>query len=374
MRSFLLDEELAGSIATAPVVKHGDPSRPGYALLHPTGRHSITAQRDRVANALRTGGAMGLGWPAPPELKDAFDAAVGGPTSYYDMNPDGLIQSSPDMRALHFRALRFAVDSGMPGDDSPHGGKSSARIYAEAMVNRARMVRGQKDNAREAKTEGTYDSAVRAVQDVRKNGAVCVAVTSDAAERIFRDGRVKTQFEVGDSNGVLDPDYRAVQETAAFDHHPATPVRTVYGYVASRRVGIDVPTQGPAQYGQVRLELRPSARSMTSMTAGDSLGLNSTPVPMTGRVGERAAHAATGRVKIPQVSINVGRDLADIGPSEWSTQPGAYFEAQIHGTVTVDMIRRVHWGHVLPPSPSLRARLDAAGVEFVEYDPYDYEY
>lgn len=376
-----LDALDAESIAEYDAVrKHGDPSRPGYAQLHPTGRHSVTSQKDRVANALRTGEAMGLGWPCPPEIKAAFDQAVKDADTEYDMNPAGARMFRASHDALHDEARRFAIEAGMPGDDAPHGDMSSADIYADAIVNRARMVRRQQDAYQSDEDNDVDDAGSATLLDVRKGGVVLVAVHPDTALQIVADGRIKTQFETGGSNGALDPDYRAVQETAVFDHHPASPVRTVYGYVASEDMGIDPRTAGPSQYGEARLEMVPSVRAVSSMTAGDTLGYNSTPIPMTGEIpdGDRGVHAAMGRVNIPGYSRDVNEELRYQSVDEWTQEQDNYFEAQIHADVTTEMIAKVHWPRRLydssMPSDRARALFEAEGIEFEEYDPDDYAY
>lgn len=46
MSEFLLLDEIGGSLCAEPVAKHGDPSRPGYAALHPHSHAAGAATRD----------------------------------------------------------------------------------------------------------------------------------------------------------------------------------------------------------------------------------------------------------------------------------------------------------------------------------------
>jgi hypothetical protein len=99
-------------------------------------------------------------------------------------------------------------------------------------------------------------------------GAVGVGVT----------GRVKNQFEVGDSSGLYDPFIRTEVEDELFGVPPHTPARgrPVYGYMAQATGGdarrSEVEEHLGDLYGNVALRLRPERIAHRStVTYGDSL-------------------------------------------------------------------------------------------------------
>jgi hypothetical protein len=100
-------------------------------------------------------------------------------------------------------------------------------------------------------------------------------------ESIIKDGRLKTQFESGSSNGVFDQTYRAQKEAKLFGVPETAEAasRPVYGYVSSNADGL-VPFNSVSHYGRVALKLKPHKRPGTTITGGDSLFTHYKPTPM----------------------------------------------------------------------------------------------
>lgn len=164
-------------------------------------------------------------------------------------------------------------------------------------------------------------------------------VPAEVLPDIFADGRLKNQYETGTSKGNLDPRMRMDAETTVFNLERGDPVQEfpIYGFIHTDRVGND-----PVRYGDVRIEFKDSVKSRTTVTVGDSLGNmldgNVAPSPVSRAYKDRACWDGT---------LNL-LHLATGNPERVS-----YFEAQIHGGVTLDDIKRV----VLPPFHNLSSEV-----------------
>ncbi|HLD17455.1 MAG TPA: hypothetical protein VJB99_00060 [Patescibacteria group bacterium] len=95
------------------------------------------------------------------------------------------------------------------------------------------------------------------------------------------DGRFKNQFEIGRSDGLLDPTYRAEQEEKMFDFPPyssGAAMRPIYGYFSDDKHGIInedgriPPPNRVCQYGAVTVKLKKErVLERTTVTFHDSL-------------------------------------------------------------------------------------------------------
>jgi hypothetical protein len=186
-----------------------------------------------------------------------------------------------------------------------------------------------------ASSDAFHTGLAPPVNAVRRDGRVAVAVTPITMLDILEgDGRFKTQFEIGGSGGYYDPDLRAGYEAAMFGLHPNVSVekRTIYGYVFTPGM---VDSTGVEQYGGIRVVLKDSVRDRTTMTVGDSLGTGAVaPVSMNGPdVGDKEAYMASSTM------ANTMHIVVDEGPEE--LQDFDYFEAQIHGGVTLADVEEI---------------------------------
>lgn len=165
-------------------------------------------------------------------------------------------------------------------------------------------------------------------------------------EGILADGRVKSQFEVGYSRGLFNPDFRAQEEAAMFgyarDLDPSK--RPIYGYLSATSESGSV-----THYGDVVLRLRDEVRGRTTFTLADSLGSAGTGEAMAPAPLLEPTRLAT---RMPGGGDPV-RHLLAAGPERVAAgDAGAiellrsrivdgYAEAQIHGGLAVDDIVEV---------------------------------
>lgn len=298
-----------------PVVKHGDPSRPGYAQQHPNSRGGGTRDvSGLLQEAKEQGGRMEIGWPVPPELRDRFDGVV---------EEDDATGREALGKALIEQAKGYALLQGLRGDD--------VKLFAEAMYVRAESHARQRQ-AWEKATPEERRGVKEVLDDVRRNGRVCIAADLDSAYEILTTERFASQFETGTSGGLLNPRVRARSETAVQDLHPDVndEHRPIYGYVASDSTHIG--DAGVSQYGSIRFVLHDDVKDRATMTVGDSLNTYAIPVPMTGDISTRQAFEAVDRH--PWASSPPPTDPREVR----AFQQTNYFEAQIHEGVRIDDI------------------------------------
>lgn len=359
MSRYVLLDEIGGSLRTPmprpsltrPVLKHL-PGQHDQKTHGRGGNHGLDPS-EQVARAKETGESMHLPYPYPAELETAWQQA----------EPDPMGRGADDLK---IRAMAYAARVGLPieTDADEYVYASAIEVYGDAIIRR-RMAARVQQQAWDDMTEAERTALVMRVREVRDTGTVCIAVPYDATHDILSDGRFMSQFEVGDSGGAYDPDMRAMQETAVFDHHPhvVPAARPIYGYVAPDG---KVTANGVSQYGETRFVLKPDVATRTTMTVGDSLNTHATPVPMTGDVTARDISNSAARTFFG----DSGQRLATAGISrfvDWD-----YFEAQIHGGVSLDDVLEVH----LPPtslseSRELRRQFGERGIRVVTYDPDD---
>lgn len=191
--------------------------------------------------------------------------------------------------------------------------------------------------------------------------APIVVARQDSAtlRSILDDGRMKTQFETGTSEGSLHPELRAQYERATWgyptDLDPK--LRPVYGFLAPGGVdSIAYERAAVSQYGEINIVLKDSVRDRTSFTVGDSLSgkkaVVPTPVATPGwesfNVTPHTGWRAPG---------GMGRDYASAG-----FQRENYVEAQIHGGVRVEDIAEVVFARGYTPTKETVAALKRAGI------------
>ena len=165
----------------------------------------------------------------------------------------------------------------------------------EALVRACERIRAsglRRDAEWDTTTKADRASHEDATNTFLTSGDVMTATPVGVAVSIIKGERCKSQFETNSSRGMLSPDVRAGQESAMFLVHPglAPSARPTYGYVSAGK-----PTAyGPAQYGEIRFQLRDSVKDRTTITMGDSLGSPAAPIPMGSPVGARRASDSRG--------------------------------------------------------------------------------
>jgi hypothetical protein len=202
--------------------------------------------------------------------------------------------------------------------------------------------------AREQGTPGHPEQVIAAVEANEKkflDGAqVKTNVPFQAFEDIFgsASGRFENQHEVGSSEGIFDPQFRAQVEHNAFsvNSYGSPDEFPKYGYMdnptspnpdfGGKRYG----GSDDAEYGAVQITFKDAVRDRTTVTFGDSLDPmdNKSVLPTPANKPDyRAVQGGLHMMSNPQQRVD------DI--NAWY----GYVEAQIHGPdLTVDDVASVH--------------------------------
>lgn len=265
---------------------------------------------------------------APPPVDDT-------PIVQAEPEPRGL----PDEIARHLEEMHDKMETGaylQPVDSVGGWGR-----YGEGVSAMVRM--GWEDAAKAAgmSVDDAMREGQRILQQTLDDATLSTRRSMNSLGRILDDGRFKSQFETGTSGGALNQEYRAAAETFMFGVPKAQAVteRAIYGYM--RKEGM---SDSASWYGDVLMDLKPAVRSRTTVTWGDSLGLEAQPSPLTAvRATSYNPNAMGGRGALPR-------------PGRFGSP---YTEAQIHGGVTADDILRITFER--DPTPEIIRKVEAAG-------------
>lgn len=256
----------------------------------------------------------------PGPLRPAFDGAVASGAGAMEI--DG---RTPEQEALAVAAEEWAVASGASPDD--------AALFGTVLVRRAKD-QAVRDAAWLGLEQADRERLHASVRELQSTSEICIAAPTRLAADILRSARFLTQFESGESGGALNARVRRVAEAAAFGvpFGAAHGGRPVYGYLATPG---QTAQASVAQYGRVRFVLHSRVRGRTTMTIGDSLNWNACPLPLDAEPTLRDASDAVAR-RPPQ---DMGRVLLARGITGF--QRVAYFEAQVHGGITIADVARI---------------------------------
>jgi hypothetical protein len=168
---------------------------------------------------------------------------------------------------------------------------------------------------------GHVASNQQKLKEILATQPVTLNLTSDDLEKVFKDGRFKSQFETGDSMGAYNPEKRNETEAIVFGYPTRTTSpekRPIYGSIPEfGAAALGRPGEsGTWLYGDTRVVLKDSVRSRTTFTAGDSLGMGWNP----SSVENPRLNGASLTTKKPYVG---------------------YIEAQIHGGVKISDIKEL---------------------------------
>lgn len=169
------------------------------------------------------------------------------------------------------------------------------------------------------------------VKSVLPHAAVKMRIPIDDLMSVIEEGGLfKNQFDTNDSQGALNPDYRALQELAGFglkivgkggntNGTPNSLTNPKYGYID--HPSLEFNNRTIASYGTVELKMKESIKDRTSFTTADSLGV----------MGETLIPAP---IKSPHALALMPYP---------SAKPGGYhyWEAQIHGKLTIKDVEQV---------------------------------
>jgi len=213
--------------------------------------------------------------------------------------------------------------------------------------------------------DGTEDSQMaRQIEDVTPDAKISVTVPAQKIGAILREGRLKTQFETGRSGGANMPTWRENWEAVMFGYPIGSDpsVRPIYGMVETGGVKPSS-LRGNEQYGTVTLVLKDSVRDRTTFTNGDSLNLNPFHVPVNNPSQSSASRFPTSASFEAEIKQKRAADPSERG----------YYEAQIHGGVSVSDIERVvidtstykdFEQREVQPSAALLKALGKAGIPY----------
>jgi hypothetical protein len=159
-----------------------------------------------------------------------------------------------------------------------------------------------------------------------KSPVVRIRIPSNVLGSILNDGRLKAQGETGTSMGMLSPNFRRTKEQNMFDL--SEDPKLVYGYLGEEGGGnpFSGKYQMLRQYGDVIIELKPSVLDRTTTTMGDSLLYKTTEV---------------APIRVGDVSSSTDTRLFTAS-EEYERYSPPYFEAQVHGGVSIDDIARIY--------------------------------
>jgi hypothetical protein len=198
-------------------------------------------------------------------------------------------------------------------------------------------------------------------------GKAIPTVAIDQANFIqaIEDGRLKSQYETKTSSGLLSTSTRKTVEAGymgvGVDTKPIN--RPIYGYLTTQDSGTspftsgynsdrwNLDNHGVNQYGNVRLQLKESARANTTYTMVDSLDGYAIGQPLT-------APATKAR-------LVAGGFYTDVTTSHGGMFRETYTEAQIHGGVKMSDIARIGITGNADPGV-IKTALDSAGYSDIE--------
>jgi hypothetical protein len=119
--------------------------------------------------------------------------------------------------------------------------------------------------------EAVEKEVVERLKAAVATNSLCKRTGIHAMETVLAtDGRFKTQFETGRSEGCLSPEHRNNAEVKGMgfaDGKKITPhLRPVYGYIEGAGSNSE-------SYGEIKLVMKDSVKKRTTITCGDSLGM-----------------------------------------------------------------------------------------------------
>lgn len=180
---------------------------------------------------------------------------------------------------------------------------------------------------------GALRSYAQAIHDLIKK-PITVGVDTKVVPKIVDDGRFKSQFETGTSNGSYEPDYRAKFERDAFGLPLDLPVekRPIYGHMADRDT-----LESARHYGDWGAVLDPKVNERSTFFLGDSLGSHDPygPYPFKPPSEDEKAREMLKSFAFDRYdgqgdkAAFMPRNLKGLLDSR--TLPGSYVEAQVHG-------------------------------------------
>lgn len=256
-----------------------------------------------------------------------------------------IVQAEPEPRGLPdeiSRHLDERADAILQGDPIPEVPSVGGWGNYGTGVGELRTAWEEAARAAGMSLDDAVRTAERTLQATADDAVLSTRRSMNSLGRILDEGRFKSQFETGTSGGALNQEYRAAAETFMFGVPKAQNVveRAIYGYLRDPSR-----TDGASWYGDVLMDLKPSVRSRTTVTWGDSLGLRAQPSPLT-------------KVRATSFDPDTAYQGAAAMPKA-GRLGNPYTEAQIHGGMTSDDILRVTFER--DPTPEIIRKLERDG-------------
>ncbi|MBI3632181.1 MAG: DUF3626 domain-containing protein [Candidatus Vogelbacteria bacterium] len=169
--------------------------------------------------------------------------------------------------------------------------------------------------------------------------ATSMAVISDV---MINDGRWKSQFETGTSNGSLDPGYRSEVESIMFgipnDKVWNKRSRPIYGYFTDGRngeisyTGEIPPPSNLSNYGVINVKIkREVAMKRSTITFSDSLYKSDYMTPTPASRPHFTSFYGLG-----------SEPLSEVNSSKKTNWGSGYTEVQFHGGLTMEDVESIH--------------------------------
>ena len=256
---------------------------------------------------------------------------------------DALVRSYKNIKKRHSMIFNAMLSSlGVNEDDDLNAMSYGLINRASADASRANHMQDTFNSAEmteeilqdlSASKEDVFDGI-----DFNMPERVTVTVPASVLEKIFSDGRLKTQLETNTSQGAFNPDLRKMTEFSLFSIHPRAKQRPIYGTV--RRGTTDETSRATAQYGAATIVLKDGVEQRTTWTQGDSLAHHSTASTLA---QNKTTWDGLYNQRLHQRTIDAYFERSNMGsygfPSNNSDWP--FVEAQIHGGISTDDISHI---------------------------------
>jgi hypothetical protein len=181
-------------------------------------------------------------------------------------------------------------------------------------------------------------------------------------DSIVKEGRFKSLNEIPTgTEGLVMASEEYRQGRSELEHDlwgvPKTGVQPIYGYMDTEYENHQL---GARIYGDVKVTLKDSVLGRTTFTAGDSL--NSTLIPI------KVSDARAGTLSKPAMAASYTSQKSETYRVETelrSPERYGYFEAQVHGGISLTDIKSVSISQYSQVAQSTQDTLKALGVEVV---------
>lgn len=113
----------------------------------------------------------------------------------------------------------------------------------------------------------------RKAQELVRGSYIWMRRRLQTLEKILESGRIKSQFEVNTSGGLLDREARTISEVGLFNYiNDLDPkLRPRYGYLTKDRDGLLIGNRKLKRYGSVAIRFKDTIKHYTTVTMDDSL-------------------------------------------------------------------------------------------------------